>query len=59
LTLVGDVCENARIVLGGVAPRPWRALGAEAEPMSDNGYKIDLGKAIVRRAVLLSAASVR
>jgi xanthine dehydrogenase YagS FAD-binding subunit len=81
LTLKGGVCENAGIVLGGVAPRPWRAPGAEAalkgkaidektataaaaaalegaEPMDGNGYKVDLGKAVVKRAVLLSAASV-
>lgn len=30
LRLKGDVCEDVRIVLSGVAPIPWRALEAEA-----------------------------
>jgi len=29
VTLDGDVVRSARLVLGGVAPIPWRALGAE------------------------------
>jgi len=29
LTLEGGICEDARIVLGGVAPIPWRARSAE------------------------------
>jgi xanthine dehydrogenase YagS FAD-binding subunit len=65
---------DARIVLGGVAPIPWRADTAEqiligAEPsatvidaaaeaaiagaalLANNGYKIPLAKALVRRAL--------
>jgi xanthine dehydrogenase YagS FAD-binding subunit len=30
LDMDGDVCREARIVLGGVAPVPWRVSGAEA-----------------------------
>ena len=30
LDMDGDVCREARIVLGGVAPVPWRVPGAEA-----------------------------
>jgi xanthine dehydrogenase YagS FAD-binding subunit len=29
LELEGDVCRGARIVLGGVAPTPWRVPAAE------------------------------
>ena len=29
LDMNGDVCREARIVLGGVAPIPWRVRGAE------------------------------
>lgn len=31
LTLLGDVCQSARIVLGAVAPTPMRARAAEAQ----------------------------
>ena len=70
----GEICQDARIVLGGVAPIPWRAVKAEAflrgkridagaadrtaeialepaTPLKDNGYKIDLAKALVRRSL--------
>ena len=30
LEMNGDVCREARIVLGGVAPIPWRVPGAES-----------------------------
>ena len=30
LDMDGDLCREARIVLGGVAPVPWRVSGAEA-----------------------------
>lgn len=66
---------NASIVLGGVAPVPWRATGAEdavkgqaisesvaatageeavdgAFTLSDNGYKVQLTKTLVKRALL-------
>jgi xanthine dehydrogenase YagS FAD-binding subunit len=64
----------ARIVLGGVAPMPWRVAKAEtalvgktlddksiaaaaeialdgATPLAQNGYKVPLTKALVRRAL--------
>lgn len=67
--------RRARIVMGAVAPIPWRASAAEAvlegavldagraraaaeaalkgaAPMSDNGYKVPMAKAIVRRTIL-------
>ena len=70
--------RDARIVMGAVAPIPWRSPDAEAalkagpldesraraaadaalkdaQPMSDNGYKIVIGKVIVRRAITHAA----
>lgn len=70
----GKICKKASIVLGGVAPMPWRATATEAElngktltaeviakaanaavaganPMSQNGYKVQLTKVMVRRAL--------
>ncbi len=70
----GGICEDIRIVLGGVAPFPYVASMAEedirgkkldeglisqaaevsvegAKPLSMNGYKVDLTKALVRRAL--------
>jgi xanthine dehydrogenase YagS FAD-binding subunit len=70
--------SDARIVLGQVAPVPWRAPGASkdlngakvdaqtaarcgaaaaqgAKPLSKNGYKTQLVKAAVKRAVLAAA----
>jgi xanthine dehydrogenase YagS FAD-binding subunit len=72
--------KDARIVLGGVAPIPWRAQDAEkilrgqaiteqtagaaaeaalagAQPLRDNGYKVSLGKALVKRALISLAES--
>ena len=69
----GRIAESS-LVLGGVAPIPWRARGAEqilrgeqptadlfaraadaaladAEPLAENGYKIPLAHALVRRAL--------
>lgn len=74
LQMEGKVCRKASLVLGGVAPIPWRAVSAEAElngkqltaeviakaanaavananPMSQNAYKIQLTKVMVRRAL--------
>lgn len=71
----GGKIEHARIVLGSVAPVPWRSKEAEeallgkplntqsaqlaaetalipARPMSDNHYKVDLSKAVIRGALL-------
>ncbi len=67
--------RDARVVMGAVAPIPWRSHEAEtalrgarldssaaaraaevalkpAAPLSDNGYKVPIAKALVRRAVL-------
>jgi len=67
--------RDARVVMGAVAPVPWRSLEAEnvlkggafdeslaraaaeaglkdAQPMSDNAYKVVIAKVIVRRAIL-------
>ncbi|MCS7114062.1 MAG: xanthine dehydrogenase family protein subunit M [Nitrososphaerota archaeon] len=77
LTLDGDKCEDVRIVLGGVAPTPWRSKDAEdavrgkpineavaeeagkaavknAVPLTQNAYKIQVVKALVKRAILSS-----
>jgi len=66
--------KDARVVLGQVAPIPWRSAAAEqalvgkpvgaasaeaagkaavvgAQPMTDNGYKVDLVATLVRRTV--------
>src|SRR5258706_92660 len=74
----GGAAREARVVLGGVAPVPWRAAKAEeflrgkkideataekageialaeAKPMKDNVYKVDLAKNLVQRALLASA----
>ncbi len=70
--------SEARVVLGAVAPIPWRSSRAEralvgreldersadeaaraatvgAAPLSDNGYKVDLVHALVRRTLLALA----
>ncbi len=69
--------RNVRVVLGGVAPIPWRALKAEeflrgkkldeanakqageialegAKPLKDNGYKVQMAKDLIQRALLAS-----
>jgi xanthine dehydrogenase YagS FAD-binding subunit len=74
LKMDGEVCRSARIVLGGVAPIPWRVHDAEAllvgrqitrdlaaavgdasvagaRPLSGNGYKVDLTRSLVARAL--------
>ena len=66
--------REARVVMGAVAPIPWRSHEAEAAlrgahlntaiaaraaeaalkpaaPLSDNGYKVPIAKALVRRAI--------
>jgi xanthine dehydrogenase YagS FAD-binding subunit len=68
------VMQEARVVLGGVAPVPWRSLAAEAvlegqppsedvseraaaaafaaaQPLSHNDYKVEIGRALVARAI--------
>jgi len=76
----GGICEDIRIVLGGVAPLPYVAFMAEelikgkkldksliskaaeasvegAKPLPMNGYKIDLTKTLVKRALTSLARS--
>jgi xanthine dehydrogenase YagS FAD-binding subunit len=70
--------RDARVVMGAVAPVPWRSVEAEnvlkgrafdeslaraaaeaglkdAQPMSDNAYKVVIAKVIVRRAIMAAA----
>jgi xanthine dehydrogenase YagS FAD-binding subunit len=79
LTVEGGRIRAARIALGGVAAKPWRAREAEASlagavadeasfrvaadaalaearPSGENGFKIELAKRIVVRALELAAA---
>jgi xanthine dehydrogenase YagS FAD-binding subunit len=72
----GGICEDIRIVLGGIAPFPYVAFIAEevikgkkldeglisqaaeasvegAKPLPMNRYKVDLTKALVKRALAL------
>ncbi|MFC1991857.1 xanthine dehydrogenase family protein subunit M, partial [Chloroflexota bacterium] len=69
------ICQDARIVLGAVAPRPVQATGAEkiligqaindeqaataaqaavedVIPLGKNGYKVNIAKEMVLRAIL-------
>lgn len=73
----GATCRKANIVLGGVAPAPWRSKEAEAalngkqitqavamqagkdavknaDPMTDNGYKVPLTQNIISRAAMMA-----
>jgi xanthine dehydrogenase YagS FAD-binding subunit len=79
LRLEDDTIMEARLALGGVAPKPWRAREAEAilagartdaalfhraaeaaladaKPSGDNGFKIELARRTVVRALALAAA---
>jgi xanthine dehydrogenase YagS FAD-binding subunit len=81
LAMNGSRVGSARVVMGAVAPVPWRAQAAEqalagktideqtatqaaeaaltgARPMSQNGYKVQVAKTAVRRAIL-QAAGIR
>ena len=78
LTMSGNTISSARVVLGAVAPIPWRskaaeaalagkplneqtaiaageAAVAEAKPMSGNGYKVQIAKTAVKRAIMNAA----
>ncbi len=82
LSMSGDRVRVARIVMGHVAPRPWRAAEAEqvlaekavteevaqkagelalngANSLSRNGYKIQLARVAVKRAILMAARGGR
>ncbi len=77
--LTGGQIQRARVVLGGVAPVPWRSPEAEtilegqalsddlaaqaadaafaaAQPLADNGFKVDIGHALVARAIMAVSA---
>jgi xanthine dehydrogenase YagS FAD-binding subunit len=77
LDLQGDRIQSARLALGGVAHRPWRAQAAEAflqnkpataetfaaaaelalreaKPLADNGFKVELTKRAMRRALAIA-----
>jgi xanthine dehydrogenase YagS FAD-binding subunit len=79
LRIENDRIAEARLALGGVALKPWRAREAErvlaggradaslfqraaevalaqAKPSGDNGFKIELARRIVARALALAAA---
>ena len=81
LTMKGSSVVSAAIVMGHVAPTPWRSAAAEqaiagksvtaataeaagaaavadAKPLSQNAYKVQLAKVAVKRA-LLAAAGVK
>jgi xanthine dehydrogenase YagS FAD-binding subunit len=74
----GNAVASARVVLGAVAPVPWRSEDAEraligkplneataaeaaeaavgaAQPLSRNGYKVQIAKTAVKRAILQAA----
>lgn len=78
LRIVGGYVQEARVVLGQVAPTPWisqaaaevlvgrpvdeqlaesagAAAVAEATPLAANGYKVQLAKTAVKRAILRAA----
>jgi xanthine dehydrogenase YagS FAD-binding subunit len=79
LRLENDTIAQARLALGGVALKPWRAREAEliltgaradaalfrraaeaalaqAKPSGDNGFKIELARRIIVRALTLATA---
>ena len=78
LEVAGDKIKTARVALGGVAHKPWRAMEAEefligkaanksnfeqaaeialqdAQPLAHNGFKVELSKRAIRRALAVSA----
>lgn len=78
LAMTGSTISSARVVLGAVAPVPWRSSEAEgalvgqpltavtaaaageaavqgARPLSQNGYKVQITKTAVERAILRAA----
>jgi xanthine dehydrogenase YagS FAD-binding subunit len=79
LRIEQGVVRDARLALGGVAAKPWRARAAEqylagrqgdavtffhaaeaaladARPSGNNGFKIELARRIIVRALILAAA---
>lgn len=63
-----DICRDVKVVLGGVAPVPWRAraagdaltckaigtatVEAAAKPLAMNAFKVPLAQALLKRAIL-------
>jgi xanthine dehydrogenase YagS FAD-binding subunit len=79
LRIEQGVVRDARLALGGVAAKPWRARAAEqylagrqcdavtffhaaeaaladARPSGNNGFKVELARRIIVRALILAAA---
>jgi xanthine dehydrogenase YagS FAD-binding subunit len=84
---LGYACDaglirQARLVLGGVAPIPWRSPAGEAvlegqppssalasraaavalagaQPLSNNAFKVEIGRALIERAVMAVASSLQ
>jgi xanthine dehydrogenase YagS FAD-binding subunit len=77
LAMNGNTIASARVVLGAVAPVPWRSADAEqaligaplnestaaaageaavkaAKPLSRNGYKVQIAKTAVKRAIMMA-----
>jgi xanthine dehydrogenase YagS FAD-binding subunit len=77
-TLATGAIQHARVVLGGVAPVPWRSPEAEAvltgqspspavaaraaeaalavaQPLQHNAFKLDIGRALLTRAIIAVA----
>jgi xanthine dehydrogenase YagS FAD-binding subunit len=54
LDLHGSAVNDVRLVLGGVAHKPWRAIGAEAELRGQ-----PLTGAVLRRAAAAAVAGAR
>jgi xanthine dehydrogenase YagS FAD-binding subunit len=82
LSLSGTTIRSARVVMGAVAPVPWRSTAAEAalagkpvsdqtaiaaadaavadaRPMTNNAYKIQIARTAVKRAILKAASGQR
>jgi xanthine dehydrogenase YagS FAD-binding subunit len=78
LEVGGETIKTARLALGGLAHKPWRAMEAEefligktatksnfeqaatialkdAKPLAHNGFKVELSKRAIRRALTISA----
>lgn len=79
-TLAQGLIQEARVVLGGVAPIPWpnsqavavlnghalsptlaaqaaEAALADAQPLAHNGFKVEIGRALIARAILAVAGA--
>jgi len=80
--LDAGLIRQARVVLGGVAPVPWRSSAAEAvladqppsstlaahaaaaafanaKPLSHNAFKVEIGHALLERAIMVVASTLR